>query len=122
MVSSKAGKVRGPGKASCKWVTMDALRGTACSTDLSHDSQLSPPPGTQRSPDSRQHQGVLGEAAGPGVLLVVEHGQSPEDGGQALPGNQHCRQSWGGELEAASATPTTGAKPWAGAGAGPGAG
>lgn len=53
------------------------------------------PAPAQTPGDSRQHQRVLGEAAGPGVLLVVEHGQRPQDGGQALPGHQHCGRGRG---------------------------
>lgn len=49
-------------------------------------------PGTHGSAHSRQHQGVLGEAAGPGVLLIMEHGQHPQNRGQVPPGHEHCGQ------------------------------
>lgn len=61
------------------------------------DGRSSAPPGTPRSPHSRQHQRVLREATGPGVLFIMEHGQCPQDSGQATPRDEHCRQNpgWG---------------------------
>ena len=67
-----------------------------------HDSWLSSVPRTQGSAHSRQHQGVLGEAAGPGVLLVMEHGQHLQNCGQAPPGDEHCREAGGGQGLAAT--------------------
>lgn len=67
-----------------------------------HDSWLSSVPRTQGSAHSRQHQGVLGEAAGPGVLLVMEHGQHLQNCSQAPPGDEHCREAGGGQGLAAT--------------------
>lgn len=95
-----------------------------------------PPPGQRGSPHSRQHQGVLGEAAGPGMLLVVEQGQGPQDGGQAPPRDQHCRRGRGGSgagshhqlckhgpsVCAGHLLPRAGGQAWAGVWAGSGLG
>lgn len=40
----------------------------------------------------RQHQCVLGQAVGPGILLIVEHMKCPQDGSQASSRYQHCGQ------------------------------
>ena len=87
LVSSKAVE-RTRELASCKGLPWEPARGPS-------PRPIPVTAGPRPRPDSRQHQGVLGEAAGPGVLLVVEHGQCPQDGSQALPRHQHCRQGGG---------------------------
>lgn len=76
---------------------------TACPTDPAGavPSQDRPTPTTAgrhprlgpKAPHSRQHQGVLREAKGPGVVLIMEHGQRPQGSGQAPPRDKHCRQN-----------------------------
>lgn len=44
------------------------------------------------SPHSRQHQSMVREALGLGELLVMEHGQGPQQSDQAWAGDEHCGQ------------------------------
>lgn len=50
-------------------------------------------PRAQKNAHSRQHQRILGQVVGLGILLIVEHVKRPQDSSQASPRNQHCRQS-----------------------------
>lgn len=93
--------------ASCKWLPKGALRKHGLLQGASPMTAGLSLPGAPRNPHSRQHQGVRREATGLGVLLVVEHGQRPQDIGQASPRDEYCRQrpeAWGQGLVATASS------------------